>query len=351
MEFFERQKESVKNFIDTFLQEKQAEFSGVNPWGEDALEKLIPFVKSGKMLRSGLVCLGYEMCRGRASPVILPAAAAVEFIQTALLIHDDIIDRDKYRRGIPSLFYQYARRGEEERVNDPIHFGQGMAICLGDIGFFLAFELFSVLKAAKAVKEAIIHLWAQELSYVGLAQMQDLYFGETRTEIKAEDILQLYHYKTARYSFSLPLKIGGLLGGANPTLLQSLERCGHAYGLLFQLKDDELGLYGSEIELGKPVGSDLKECKKTLHYYYLRQRAGVKDVRRFEEICGNENLTLGMVQEVRTMMKKYGVVEAITDRMNALHKEVKSEITKLDIQKKYKNILHELLEFSAERKK
>ncbi|UCE40216.1 MAG: polyprenyl synthetase family protein [Candidatus Aminicenantes bacterium] len=351
MEFFERQKVSVKNFIDVFLHEKRREFVGVNLWGEDVLEKITPFVKSGKMLRSGLVCLGYEMCKRKISPVIFPAAAAVEFIQTALLIHDDIIDRDKYRRGIPSLFYQYAQRGEEEGVADPFHFGQGMAICLGDIGFFLAFELFSELKVAKAIKETIIRLWSQELSYVGLAQMQDLYFGETRTEIEAEDILQLYHYKTARYSFSLPLKIGGILGGAHPTLLKGLERCGHALGLLFQLKDDELGLYGSEKELGKPVGSDLKECKKTLHYYYLCQRAGVRDVKRFEKICGNSDLSMSMVQEVRTMMKKYGVDKAITDRMNALQKEVEAEIAGLDIQEKYRNILHELSEFSAKRKK
>ncbi len=350
MDFFERQRESVKTYIDVYLKEKRRKFASVNPWGEDALEKLTPFVKSGKMLRSGLVCLGYEMCRGKISPVIFPAAAAVEFIQTGLLIHDDIIDRDKYRRGIPSLFYQYAQRGEEEGVADPNHFGQGMAICLGDIGFFLAFELFSELKVARTVKEAIIRLWSQELSYVGLAQMQDLFFGETRREIKAEDILRLYHFKTARYSFSLPLKTGGLLGGADPKRLAGLERCGHAYGLLFQLKDDELGLYGSEKELGKPVGSDLKECKKTLHYYYLRQKAGARDVKRFETICGNDNLSLGMIQEVRNMMKKYGVDKIIVDKMNNLQNELEKEISGLDIPENYRDTLYKLLDFSLNRR-
>jgi geranylgeranyl diphosphate synthase type I len=351
MEYFQRQKESVKNFIDEFLQEKQKKFSSVNPWGEDAIEKLSPFVKSGKMLRSGLVCLGYEMRKGKITPDIFPAAAAVEFIQAALLIHDDIIDRDNFRRGLPSLFYQYTQKGEQDGVADPIHFGQGMAICLGDIGFFLAFELFSELNVAQAVKESIIRLWAQELSYVGLAQMQDLFFGETNTKVEADDILQLYHYKTARYSFSLPLKIGGILGGANPKLLQSLDRCGHTFGLLFQLKDDQLGLYGSEDDLGKPVGSDLKECKKTLHYYYLNQKANMEDVKRFEMICGNENLSLDMVHEVRAMMKKYGVDKAITERMKSLQEEVESEIAGLNIQEKHKDILLDLLEFSTIRKR
>jgi geranylgeranyl diphosphate synthase type I len=351
MEYFEQWKESVKNFIDVFLKEKQEEFTSVNPWGKDALEKLTPFVKSGKMMRSGLVCLGYEMCKREISPHIFPAAAAVEFIQAALLIHDDIIDRDNYRRGLPSLYYQYTLRGEQESVADPAHFGQGMAICLGDIGFFLAFELFSGLEVDENIKETIIRLWAQELSYVGLAQMQDLFFGETNKKVDSNDILQLYHYKTARYSFSLPFKIGGILGGANQKLLDSLDKCGHAFGLLFQLKDDQLGLYGSEKDIGKPVGSDLKECKKTLHYYYLRQKASLEDVKRFEMICGNENLSLDMVHEVRAMMKKYGVDESVIDRMNTLQKEVEAEITELDIEKKHKDILLELLEFSTKRKR
>jgi geranylgeranyl diphosphate synthase type I len=351
MEFFRQKKEAVTNFIDVFLHEKMGEFSRVNSWGRDALIRLAPFVQSGKMLRSGLVCLGYEMCRGKTSPVIFPAAAAVEFIQTALLIHDDIIDRDNYRRGLPSLFFQYVQRGEDEGAADPIHFGEGMAICLGDIGFFLAFELLSELKVARAIKESVIRLWSQELCYVGLAQMQDLYFSEIRTDIATQDILQLYLYKTARYSFSLPLKTGGILGGGDPKLLAGLERCGQVFGLLFQLKDDELGLYGSEEELGKPVGSDLKECKKTLYYHYLRQKAEAKDVERFENICGNDSLSMSMVQEVRDMMKKYGVDEVIAHRMISLQKELEKEITGLDIPVKYRDTLYELLEFSLKREK
>jgi geranylgeranyl diphosphate synthase type I len=325
--------------------------SDVNFWGEDALSRLSPFMQSGKMIRGGLVCLGYELCGRKSSSAIFPAAAAVEFIQTALLIHDDIIDRDKFRRGQPSLYYQYAQRGKEEGVADPDHFGQGMAICLGDIGFFLAFELLSQLDVAKILKESIIRLWSQELCYVGLAQMQDLYFGEARSDITPQDIMKLYQYKTARYSFSLPLKTGGILGGADAKLMAGLEKCGNAFGLLFQVKDDELGLYGSEKDLGKPVGSDLKECKKTLHYYYLHQKADRKDVERFEMICGSEDLSLSMVDEVREMMKKYSVDEIIAQKMVRLQGELEEEIAALDIPEKYQDIFYDLLDFSLKRKK
>ena len=350
MEFFKRRKKSTIEFIDFFCQKKKLEFNRVGPWGEDALNRLLPFIKSGKMIRSGLVCLGYEICQGKTSSAIFPAAAAVEFIQTALLIHDDIIDRDNTRRGLPSLYYQYIQQGEEEGVIDPLHFGQGMAICLGDIGFFLAFELFSELEVAKAVKESVIRQWSQELCYVGLAQMQDLYFGEVRKDISDQDILQLYLYKTARYSFSLPLKTGGILGEGDPELLAGLGKCGQAFGLLYQLKDHELGLYCSEEELGKPVGSDLKEGKKNLYYHYLRQRAEAKDMERFETICGNDKLSMRMIQEVRDMMKKYGVDKIIAQRMDGLQKKLEQEIRALDIAENYRDILYDLLDFSLKRK-
>jgi len=349
MEFFKSQRVAIAAFLDSFLQEKSREFSSVNRWGSDSVERLAPFVMSGKMLRGGLVCLGYLMGRGKMESIAIPAAGAVEFLQTALLIHDDIIDRDTYRRGRPSIFYQYARRGADEGIGDPTHFGECMALCLGDIGFFLAFEIFSNLKAGRSAKERLIRLWSQELCFVGLAQMQDLYFGVTGQNIKAEDILQLYHFKTARYSFSLPLQTGAVLGGGKTALLAGLERCGHAFGLLFQLKDDELGLYGSEEELGKPVGSDLRECKKTLHYHYLCQKACAEDREKFEEICGSRELSLEMVKEVRDMMAEYGIDEIIHSTMNELENEILKEIEALKTGPESRRILSELLEYSRKR--
>ncbi|MBN1223063.1 MAG: polyprenyl synthetase family protein [Candidatus Aminicenantes bacterium] len=349
MEFFKDQREKIIAFLDSYLEEKGQEFSRVNSWGRDAVNRLGPFIKSGKMLRGGLVCLGYMMSSGKMESVVIPAAGAVEFLQTALLIHDDIIDRDTYRRGHPSLFYQYTQRGKKEGISDPTHFGECMALCLGDIGFFLAFEIFSKLEDDKAAKERVVCLWSKELCFVGLAQMQDLYFGETEKNIAAEDIVQLYHYKTARYSFSLPLKTGAILGGGKPGLLAGLESCGHDFGLLFQLKDDELGLYGSEEELGKPVGSDLREHKKTLHYHYLFQKAVAQDRQKFEEICGSSELSLEMVKEVRGMMAKYGIDEIIHDRMRGLEAKILKEIDALEIDQKSRLILCDLLEYSQNR--
>jgi geranylgeranyl diphosphate synthase type I len=351
MEFFNRQKEDIAAFISDFLQQKQQAFAQVNPWGEDVVTRLIPFISSGKMLRGGLVNFGFLLGQGAVSANIFPAAAAVELIQAALLVHDDIIDRDRSRRGSPSIYYQYVKMGQDEGMTESDHFGQGMGICLGDIGFFLAFELFSRLSHRPEAKERIVNLWSQELCFVGLAQMQDLYNGETDSEIQEEEILRLYRYKTARYSFSLPLMTGAILGGADEALMSSLEKCGIDFGLLFQLKDDELGLYGTEEELGKPVGSDIRECKKTLHSLYLHRLANAQDQKRYAEISRSEDLSPDLVEEVRDMLKKYGIDAIIRERMLSLRTEIEKEIRGLKLHPEYEDILFQLLEYSQNRSK
>jgi geranylgeranyl diphosphate synthase type I len=348
MIFFDRNKKKVIAFIETYLEAKRNEFDEVNRWGEDVVTKFGPYIQTGKMLRSGLVTLGYRISGRQRTAQVLPAAAAVEFIQAALLIHDDIIDRDTLRRGLPAVHSQYAAQGEH--TADPNHFGAGMGICVGDIGFFLAFELLSGMGAPQKRKQAVLNLWARELSFVGLGQMQDFYLGVTKAEASEEDILALYRFKTARYSFSVPLLTGGLLGGGKPPVLSTLELCGDSLGLLFQLRDDELGLFGDEKELGKPVGSDIRENKKTLFHLYLFQKAEPNDRRRLERMFGNQALTGEQVEEVRALLMKYGVQDLVRSRMERLSRETARQIERLETAPQHRQVLSELLQYIEERR-
>jgi geranylgeranyl diphosphate synthase type I len=351
MKYFEQNKKEVISFLESFLQAKKNEFAGVNRWGTNTIDKILPFIKTGKMLRSGLVSLGYRMNGKKRASAAIPAAAAAECIQAALLIHDDIIDRDRLRRGLPSVHYQYVVEGERKKADDPGHFGEGMGICVGDIGFFLAFELLSDMKAGKERKQKVLHLWAKELSYVGLAQMQDLYFGSTSSNISEDEILSLYLYKTARYSFTVPLVSGCILGGGDETLQNKLDDCGESLGLLFQLRDDELGLFGTEAEMGKPVGSDIRENKKTLYHYYLFQRASSRDRKRLARIFGQEQLAAEEIEEVKDMLEVYRISSTVRDKMLNLSKRARNQIKNLEVGFSEKQVLFELLDYILERNK
>lgn len=76
---------------------------------------------------------------------ILPLAASIELIQSALLIHDDIMDNDRLRRGDPTIFAQYEQFALSKKITQPTHYGQSMGICVGDMTYFLSFELMNMI--------------------------------------------------------------------------------------------------------------------------------------------------------------------------------------------------------------
>jgi len=351
MDHFDRRRERTIAFLDAFLRGKRGRFGRINAWGPDALEKLGPFVRTGKLVRSGLVAVGAAIGRDRIARGTTQAGAAVELIQAGLLIHDDIIDRDETRRGRPALHREYALEGRALRVREEAHFGEGMGICLADIAFFLAFELISTLPAPPRVRTDILALWSDELSLVGLAQMQDLFFGETGARARTGEILRLYLYKTARYSFSVPLLTGAMMAGAPPAVRERLGRLGESLGVLFQLKDDDLGLFGNEREIGKPVGSDIREGKQTFLAHLLFRRADRAERRRLERVFGNRRITPAMVDEVKDMVEKLGVRRDLAARMRRLRRQAVARIAELPSAGPARRILSELIESSLDRRK
>ena len=275
--YFDPLRERISDALRQFFREKRDELARVNPLGRDAAERLVEFTLRGKMIRGCLVHLGWSI--GGAGTVapdaeaasVVAAGAAMELFQSGLLVHDDIMDRDVVRRGLPSIFQQYAQMAGRDGHADPAHVGQAQGICAGDVACFMAFELLSRVRAP-ALGE-VLALCARELSAVGIAQMQDVAWGASKDGVKVDDILTMYRYKTGRYSFALPLAAGALIAGAAPDVREKLETCGESLGLLFQIRDDDLGLFGDEKELGKPVGSDIREGKED-HPHGVRDGSG-----------------------------------------------------------------------------
>ncbi len=196
------------------------------------------------------------------------------------------MDRDPRRRGAPSIHEQYA--GLARGLDGPAaaHFGTSLAICAGEIAIFLAFEALAGLPGPPRRAAEVQKLFAAEFGLVGLGQMLDIEAGAGRRALTESDILDIYRYKTARYSFSLPLAAGWILGGGPGRVLPALRRLGEDLGLVFQIKDDELGLFGSAAATGKPVGSDVRQGKKTLFYLGLTDRASGADRDRLAAVFG-----------------------------------------------------------------
>lgn len=360
LSYLARQKAEIADSLRRFTESRRAGFAGVNRWGPDLVDRLCEFACRGKMLRGALVILAESLYSGpdlpgpsrRPSTDAVRVAAALELVQSFLLIHDDIMDQDFLRRGRPSLFAQYSeslsREARETPRDEARRFGESMAICAGDVAMLLAFELLSEIDQPADRRIEILSHAAREISWVGVAQMSDVYHSATRYPATEEEILSVYRYKTGRYTFSLPLHLGALLGGAGATDRAKLPELGEKLGLLFQIKDDELGIWGSEAETGKPVGSDIVEGKQTLHRLFLMETIPERERDRTSALFGNAgSQTVG---EVRQLLTAYGIEDRVRACMTEYAREARGIIESLEgIGEEGRAMLHDLVAYNMDR--
>ncbi len=348
--YLTERREAIARFLDSELKDAEAQFQRVSPWGGDVARRLRDFSTRGKMIRGGLVAMGAGLFGHEPDDDIVRAGAVAELIQSFLLIHDDIMDRDTARRGEDALFYQYATLARDEGIDDWYHLGEALGTCVGDVGILFAFDMLEGLTCPGEVAARVRSLFSREITWVGLAQMSDLYYGETSREVTETEIIDLYRFKTGRYTFSLPLSVGAVLAGQGESTVTALGELGEKLGVIFQIKDDEIGLFGDEERIGKPLGSDIAENKKTLFRQYLFARADEAERGRLEEIFGSHEVSPETVETVRMLMTDHGVREEVAALVETWAEAARGDITRIaadtgaDV-----TMLGELLEYNLSR--
>lgn len=202
----------------------------------------------GKRLRPLLVLAACDACGGEPRRA-LPAACAVEMIHTYSLIHDDLpaMDDDELRRGRPTCHIQ---------------FDEATAILAGDALIPLAFEVIATeLEPAELARRAVRELAraAGATQLVG-GQADDLQHQFAKPN---REMLQTIHLRKTAAMMAVSLKLGGLVAGAEPGVLDRLENFGEKLGLAFQIADDLLDLRGEQAKIGKKTGKDESRGKLT----------------------------------------------------------------------------------------
>ncbi len=249
----------------------------------------------GKRVRPALLLLASRLCGYREERGVV-LAATVEFIHSATLLHDDIIDEATTRRG---------RRSVNNR------WGNDVTVLLGD---FLYTK--SMAMALSQDNLPILRL----LSDVTLRMIEGEILEIERDgnmRVTQEDHLDLIRRKTADL-FAASTRIGGLLGEVEEKRLEALTRYGLNLGICFQMVDDLLDFTAEEETLGKPVANDLREGKVTLPMIFLLRRAGdaeadkvraVLDDRGFGRVTREEIVRLardhGALEEARALAEQY----------------------------------------------
>lgn len=207
--------------------------------------------RKGKMMRPVLTLLVTKLLGGTVDDKCLHTAATFEYLHTASLVHDDIVDESEQRRGDESVNYSY---------------GNKVAVLVGD--YLLSNALLCASKVGDVRLIGIVSRVAQALASGEILQLDNI----SNQSIEESVYFDIINRKTASL-FSACAEAGALIASAGQDIVEMMFQFGHAVGMCFQVRDDIFD-YGSNVSIGKPTGNDMKEGKLTLPLIYALNSAG-----------------------------------------------------------------------------
>ncbi|RLF96455.1 polyprenyl synthetase family protein [Thermococci archaeon] len=284
----------------------------------------------GKRLRPFLVVISSQLVGGTVKDAI-PGALAVELIHNFSLVHDDIMDRSKMRRGKPTV--------HEE-------FGEDMAILTGDAIFS---EAFSVLSSPDGNSERVleaIKILSRTSKILCEGQSMDISFKK-RESVSEEEYLEMVKKKTGALIAS-SVYIGALLGGGNKTECESLWKYGENLGVAFQIRDDWLDLKGDPGKSGKPRGSDIREGSKTIITIHALSSLRGDERDKLLRVLGREDISESEIQEVIRILEEAGSISYAEEKAKEFAEKAKKYLEQFE-ENKYRKYLEEIADFSATR--
>ena len=263
-------------------------------------------LSQGKRLRPSLCMFACEAVGG-APEQALPAAAAIELVHNFSLIHDDIQDGDLQRHHRPTVWAVY---GKPQAVQA----GNAMRI-LADLGVgrLMHEELEAPVAAAcsRALSEAYLEMIE--------GQVLDLDF-EGRTDVDTAAYLRMIGLKTGAL-IRCSMYMGALVGGGDAETVGAMSQCGSHIGLVFQIRDDYLGIWGREDETGKPTGSDLRSKKNSLPVVYGLEHAGGVEREHIQSVYAKEHVDDSDVASLIELLESLGApayLESLAEQQAAL---------------------------------
>jgi geranylgeranyl diphosphate synthase type II len=221
----------------------------------------------GKRFRPALVAASFDAFGGdpREAAGLYPVAAAFELLHTAFVVHDDVIDHDTMRRGVPNVAGEFRVRAHAHGADasGAALLGDAAAILAGDLLLHEACRLVALADVEPQRREALLALLDDAIFVSAAGELADVEHAIAGDFAESPALLAAAHDKTAVYSFTAPLCAGAVLADAPPEAVAAIRRAGGRLGLAFQLADDLIGAFGSAAQAGREAGGDLREAKRT----------------------------------------------------------------------------------------
>lgn len=291
------------------------------------LDKIMGYIvkRKGKQMRPMFVFLTAGMCGG-IKEATYRGAALIELLHTATLVHDDVVDDADYRRGFFSINALWKNK---------------IAVLVGD--YLLARGLLLSVEHKDYDLLEIVSEAVQEMSEGELLQIEKA----RNLDITEEIYFDIIRQKTASLIASC-CEVGACSADVSEEVSKKMKKFGEKVGMAFQIKDD-LFDYG-EMEIGKPLGIDIKEKKMTLPLIYALQHASWGEKRRIIRIVKNKSHKPEKVAEVISFVKNSGGIAYATTIMEQYYQEAKDILVSFP-DSPYKASLLGLVQFTIERTK
>lgn len=334
--------------LNSFFKTKEKEAAKISPITAEMIRIYHKFM-GGKNIRGALTKLGYECFGGKNEKAILKASLMVEIAHSFLLMHDDIMDKDVFRRKMPTIHVQYENLHRKRyKKTKSEHYGLSMAINMGDIGIVLSHLLLADSDFSDEVKTKVLRHFDEKILTTAFGQALDVTY-EASNQLSEKNILRIHHYKTANYTITGPVQCGALFAGASEKEIKKIEKYGLPVGIAFQLRDDELGLFANEETLGKPVGSDVRENKNTILHLKALELAKGEDKKFIKYAYGNRNLTKKELERVRRITQETNALAYSQKMARGLIERGKRFISQIVKDPKLIDTLSNMADFMVER--
>ena len=270
----------------------------------DAAGHLI--VNGGKRLRPYMVIRSCQILGGKSSTAMI-AASAVEMVHNFTLVHDDIMDNDEMRHGVPTVHKK---------------FGMPIAILAGDVLFSKAFQIISESKLSPNANTHLISRLAKACVDVCEGQLLDIKMADEKRIPTEAEYITMIGKKTAAL-FDVSCAMGAICATNKPKDISNLSSFGRNLGIAFQITDDLIGVMGDPKVPKKPVGNDLREGKKSLPILMAIKLAKSNEKKIILKAFGNNKISKKDLNKAVEVIRSLGIEEKV--RNQALKYAEKSE--------------------------
>jgi geranylgeranyl diphosphate synthase, type I len=317
------------------------------------------YVKSGgKSLRPSVAMLACGAVGGDESQA-LPIASAIEIYHTWTLVHDDVIDKDSTRRGVPTVHTEYAQKARDEfgwQGSDADHYGMTIAMLTGDVQQAWSWSLMFEAHTERGVSAEVVLQLAQEMaSYTTPMLVEgetlDVQFSGKQKNLTEEVVIDMLWKKTGvLYEFAGRAGAAIGLNDANPDIpvVQAIAKFCSMCGTAFQIQDDILGIVGDAKQLGKPVGSDIREGKYTVLTLKALDLADDAQRNTILKTLGDGTATDDSIADVTNLLRELDVIRYAQDISRKYVDEAVQHLQKIP-PSEYKTLLGHWAEYLIDR--